>query len=274
MARGFRKGTSTTRKPPGSTQAPRGTNRNTGGVVDHALHDHAVHVIPWVILAMFWLVGTLLHAFVQYTWSRVGTVALILLATVGLVYSVIQTQQNRPGTALWHGVVTAVTGGVWLAVCTVTGFVTLDGTAVFGMNPHGFTISTFCVAGAALAVIWNTRITARKHGAELAEAIAQMQPEETPMEKAGHGGSVMMLRRVTEHRSEGTVRLSGGDTLKEFQRDILSVESAHGFPPNSMTVTQRVGQRDARICDVTVMHSNPIEDAQPWPGLLVGVTAK
>jgi hypothetical protein len=38
-----------------------------------------------------------------------------------------------------------------------------------------------------------------------------------------------------------------------------------------MTVHARQKSRNAQICDVTVMHENPIEDAQPWPGLLVGV---
>lgn len=257
--------------------APRGPNAGAGtragssGVVGHALHDHAVHFIPWVVLALFWLAGTCLHAFVDTSWSRTGTVALILVATIGIVFSVWQTNRSHTGTARWHGVTSAAFGGAWLSLCTITGFITLDTTAGWSFHTHGFTIATFAVGGAALAAIWDGRIHARHRVAELAEILAAQNPPDTPMKMAGHDGAALVLRRVSEFRSEGTLRLAPGDTIKEFQRDLASVESAHGLPPGSMTVTARPKSRNAQICDVTVMHGNPIEAAQPWPGLLVGV---
>jgi hypothetical protein len=259
------------------TRTPKTTGTNTvtrsgSGVVDHALHDHAVHFIPWVVLAAFAVAGTLLHLFAGTAWSRAGTVALILIATLGLTYSVWMTQRTRTGTARWHGVLTAGFGGGWLAVCTITGFITTPDWWSLQFEPHGFTIATWAVGGAGLAAVWNTRIHARHRETELAQLLAQQQPEPTPMENAGHKGAALSLRRVNEFRSEGTLTLAPGDTLKEFQRDIASVETAHGYPPGSMTVTQRPKSRDSRICDVTVMHLNPIEDPQPWPGLLVGAT--
>jgi hypothetical protein len=240
-------------------------------VVGHALHDHAVHFIPWVVCGLFGLAGTALHAFVETSWSRAGTIALILAATMGITYSVWQTNRSHTGTARWHGVTTTGFGGGWLALATATGTVTWGPGPGWSFTPHGFTLATFTVGGAALAVIWNGRIHARHRAAELAEILAAQNPIDTPMKMAGHEGAALALRRVSEFRSEGTLRLAPGDTLKEFQRDIASVESAHGFPPGSMSVTARPKSRNAQICDVTVMHLNPIEDAQPWPGLLVGV---
>jgi hypothetical protein len=236
------------------------------------LHDHAVHFIPWVVLGLFWLAGTVLHAFVETAWSRAGTVALIMVATIGMTYSVWQTQRSHTGTARWHGVATTAFGGAWLSLCTITGFITFTtGNAGWVFSTHGFTIATFFAGGSALAAIWNTRINARHRVAELAEILAAQNPPDTPMKMAGHDGASLALRRVSEFRSEGTLRLAPGDTMLEFQRDIASVESAHGFPPGSMKVYARPKSRNAQICDVTVMHLNPIEDAQPWPGLLVGV---
>lgn len=257
---------------PRNTGPSAGTGARSGsnGVVGHALHDHAVHFIPWVVLALFWLAGTALHAFVETSWSRAGTIALILLATIGITYSVWQTNRSHTGTARWHGVATTGFGGTWLAMCTATGFITITTGPRWAFTTHGFTIATFAVMGAALAVIWNGRIHARHRSAELAEILAAQNPPDTPMKMAGHEGASMALRRVSQFRSEGTLRLAPGDTLLDFQKDLRSVESAHGFPPDSMTVHARKGSRNAQICDVTVMHDNPIAAAQPWPGLLVG----
>lgn len=259
-----------------STATPSGGSRLTtrpgAGVVQHALHEQAVHFIPWFVLALFWLAGTLLHAFVVMTWSRIGTIVLILLATAGMSWSVWETNRSRTAQARWHGVLSTAFGGGWLALCTVTGFVTIDPAPndQWTLHAHGFTIATFCVFGAALSAVWNARINARHRQVELAELMANSTPEPTPMELAGHKGAVLKLKRVNMWRSEGTLYLAPGDTLTEFQRHIESVETAHGFPPGSMTVTRRPAAGNAQICDVVVMHLNPIEDAQPWPGLMVG----
>lgn len=255
-----------------TTTSTTGRGGRGGGVVDHALHDHAVHFIPWVILAVFWLAGTLLHAFVTLTWSRVGTVALILVSTMGLTYSVWATQRDRTGTARWHGVTTTALGGGWLALCTCTGFITIDGTMDhWAPHTHGFTIATFAVCGAALAAIWNTRITARRHAAELAALLAQQEPEVTRMEIAGHVGAVIRgLRQVNEFTQTGTLVLAPGDTLLEFQKDLQAVESAHGWPPGSVKVWQLDKTTNAQMCGISITIGNPLEHPQPWPGLLVG----
>lgn len=275
MARAWsnnRTGRAPTRVPaPRGPSAGTGTRTGSNGVVGHALHDHAVHFIPWVVLVLFWVAGTALHAFVETAWSRAGTVAMILVATAGIVFSVWQTNRTHTGTARWHGIVSAGFGGAWLSLCTITGFITIDTTtAGWAFGVHGFTIATFGVGGAALAAVWNGRIHARHRAAELADLLAAQNPPDTPMKMAGHDGAVMQLRRVSAYRSEGVLRLSPGDTLQDFQKDLRSVESAHGLPPGSMTVHARANSRNAQICDVTVMHDNPIADAQPWPGLLVG----
>lgn len=235
------------------------------------MHNHADHFIPWICWVVFGVAGMLLHAYISETWSRAGMVTLILLGTVGMTWSVWHTNAYSTPVARWHGVLSTALGGGWLAVCTITGMVTV----ATQVNPwvfstHGFTIATYLVLGPALAAVWNTRINHRHRSAELAELLAQQQPEETPMERAGHKGAVMRLRRLNQFRSEGTITLAPGDTLAEFQRDLRTIEGCHGFPPNSMTVTQRRGIGNALHCDVTVMHLNPIEDPQPWPGLVVG----
>ena len=254
-------------------------HRGTAGVVDHALHNHADHFIPWVVLGWFWLAGTVLHALISTAWSQVGTVALILLGTGVMVWSVHHTNRTRTATARWHGILTTLFGGLWLALCTITGFITFDpdptglwqwGDHTYSLTAHGFTIATYFALGVTSAAIWNTRINARHRQVEFEQWLAQQTPDTTPMERAGHKGAKLTLRRVDQWRSEGTLILADGDTLERFQKDLAAVETAHGFPPDSMTVTRRRGVSDARICDVTVMHGNPIEQAQPWPGLPAG----
>lgn len=279
MARGFR--SNRTYRSPGSGGAAGSPPRRGGGsgVVDHALHNNADHFIPWVVLLAFGLAGMVLHAFTATTWSLVGMVVLILLGTVGMTWSVWHTNLHRTATARWHGVLSTGLGGAWLALCTVTGMITFDldpqgmwlwSGQHYTTTVHGFTIATYFALGASLAAVWNTRINHRHRAAELAELLAQQKPEMTPMERAGHKGCVLTLRRVSDWRSEGTLVLAPGDTLQAFQSDITAVETAHGFRPNSLMVSQRKNSNNSAICDVTLMHGNPLEKAEPWPGLLVG----
>lgn len=271
----------TTRRAPGrrghgrpSAGHQRGSAQRygTSGVVNHALHDYAKHAIPWLAWALTLVVGVTLNAFASTSWSLVGVVTLLLVSTIGVTWAVWETCASKSALALWHGVATSVTGGLWLVMCTITGFVTVttgpDGAWVF--DAQGPTIGIWAIGGLMHLVLWHMRINARDRAAELAEYMASINPEPTKMELAGLPGASWSLRKVNEFRREGTLFLAPGQTYDDVTKHLEDIASAHDLPPGSIRAYQPKGTLNARKVRVDVMLGNPIADPIPWPGLLVG----
>lgn len=241
-------------------------------MVNHAMHDHAKHFIPWVTWLLMLGAGTGLSVYASTAWSLAGIVVLLLIGTAALVWSVWETCLDRSAVARWHGVVTVAAGGLWLVMCTVTGSVWVDTTDPRHWEFHaaGPTIGIWAVLGIALACSWNTRINSRDRAAELAEYLASQNPEPTPMDHAGLPGSLWRLKRINRFKSDGPIILGPGTTYDDLVKKLEDLASAYELPPGSIKAYQPKGTRNARRVHTTVMHENPLASQVPWPGLLVG----
>jgi hypothetical protein len=261
-------------RPPSMPRPSRhgGTRGPTGGVVNHAFHDHAKHFIPWVAWLMSWAAGTGLHFFASTSWSMVGVVTLLVLGTIGLTWSTWETCLSYSAVARWHGVITVNLVGAWLVMCTINGFITVDTSDPYGWvwSAHGPTIG-YWLLGGFLAASWNERIRAWEKAEAIAEAMAAMNPEPTPMEQAGLPGARWALKRINQWRSEGVLSLAPGQTYDNVVKKLEDLASAHDLPPHSVTAHQPKGIRSARKVHTTVMHDDPLQNSQPWPGLTVKV---
>lgn len=242
------------------------------GVVNHALHDYAKHAIPWLAWLMSLVAGITLNAFASTSWSLIGVVGLLLVSTLGIAWAVWEVCAEKSGFARWHSLLTVVTGGGWLVMCTITGFISVStgSNGVWDFDAQGPTIGIWTIGGLAHLVLWHVRINARDRAAELAEYMASVNPEPTPMDHAELPGAVWKLRRINRFRSEGILHLAPGQTYDDVVKHLGELESAHGLPPGSVKAFQPKGTLNARKVHTTVMHDNPIAEPIPWPGLLVG----
>lgn len=258
-------------RPPKTIGTPRGP---AGGVVNHAFHDHAKHFIPWVVLLLAWLAGTMLHVYATTTWSLAGTVFLLVTGTAGLAWSVWETCRDRGPVSRWHGFATVTLSGSWLVMATINGLIKVDTTDPSGWvwTAHGPTIG-YWFLGWFLAASWNARINARDRAVEAAEYLAAMNPEPTRMDNAGLPGARWTLRPVNEWRSEGQLFLAPGQTYGDVTKKLDDLASAHDLPPGSVLIDQPKGTNNARRVNVIVMHGDPLEAEHPWPGLHVKVGA-
>ena len=264
------------RGPVNSPHRGSATRYGTSGVVNHALHDYAKHAIPWLAWVMTAVTGITLNTFASTAWSLIGTVVLLLMSTFGVTWSVWMTCADRPAMSRWHGAATTLFGGLWLVMCTVTGFVTIADPSApeWDFEVHGPTIGIWAICGLALIASWHTRINARDRATEIAEYLASHNPDPTPMDHAGLPGATWQLRRVNEFCSEGTLLLAPGQTYDDVVKHLEDLASAHELPPGSIKAYQPKGTLNARRVRVHVTHRNPIADPIPWPGLSVKVGAR
>lgn len=269
-----RRGKTTTRRTP----MPRGGQPGgSGSVTKHAMHENANHLGPWLVLAVVGLLGLVLNALAPGGWGLVGTVALILAATGGLVWSAWATSAHRAKVARWHSVITCGLIGAWLAMCTVHGMAHIEwgqwangGWYVDGLNFSAWTILLYFIGGMTLAGAWNHRINVHQTDIKLAEIAAQQEPEPTPWSEAGFDQvRVISEKKINEYRTEGVLAI-GGTTLDQLQNAARRIEVENSWPRESLTLTEarRVGASiTSRRVHFAVMHSDPLANPVPWPGL-------
>lgn len=222
-------------------------------LVVSAVSKVGVLVPPWVVGGLVFVMAAVSHAKwgqpPAVTWATMaGT--LVTVGSGALTWAV-SHQRNLLGRA--HATGTAVAGGMWFTIATITG-VTADVT--FGM---------FFFGGGALAVWWNIRVVIRQNNGESGHVDPLANLFDQAKEKFGLGGARVRTREVTDHKVKGKMALPPGErTQSDVVKSTDRIESGMRLPPGAVLIS---GDRDdASQVHFTVTDPRVMDKPIPWPG--------
>lgn len=256
----------------GHTRRRYGPSRRAQSTWEHHEAQHAVYVGPWMLIFVAGFAGQIAHAL--YATSEGGKFLVLLgifFATVALSYVGYLDTHERTRLAIGHTLVTVISAGAWLCLAAVTGIFAWERTPLLDGRfslplplPQRPTLDLWLLGGAVLAVMWNMRQSARVSEARTLAMREQVGDDWT---EAGFPGTKGGVKRVNEYRSEGTGTVPKGVYLEQLQKNARSIESAMGWPSESLTLLPYGKGATSRRFRMVVMHQDPLEGSVEWPGV-------
>jgi hypothetical protein len=162
---------------------------------------------------------------------------------------------------------TIVLTGGWLILCSATGLVHLEAVSWAWWRmpmPSRPTLDLYVLGGISLCVAWNMRQGVHAKEARDRAALGDVMDE---WGEAGHPGVRGKLKNKNEYFDEGTLIIPRGDTLQSLQSSIKAIESAHDWPPGSLTLLPKGRGVSSRLVTARRMKRDPLADAVHWTGV-------
>jgi hypothetical protein len=208
---------------------------------------------PWAVALGAWLAAD--HAHQAWGGRGLATAAAVAGFTAGTLIvaaAAWAALRHRPVLLRAHSALSAVAGGAWACLATVTG-PGARGTSYLGL-----------LAAVTTCLTWNVR---RAHvppqdsgaAAKLSELFADAA------EPAGVKGAKMTVGEVSPRKARGIVRLVPGEhTAAELIKRLPNLESGMKIPPGSLTVAENRDRAD--LAELTLTDPRLMREPIPWPG--------
>lgn len=243
------------------------SRRKTASTASHVEAQQALYAAPWLLAVLIAVMGQALYAMWGNTpWQWLAQAGMTL--AVGCVaYAGFLNTKSRSGLALGHTVITIILTGIWLILCTGTGWINLEYVdwakwrVPILQRP---TFDLYILGTVVLCVMWNMRQGI--HAREAKDAALQGDTMDEWGE-AGVPGIRGYLRKKNDFFLEGTLILPRGMTIRDVQSHSERIESAKDWPSKSLTVLPRPGVMTARRITARVMLKDPLLTAVSWPGV-------
>ncbi|KAB2341512.1 DNA translocase FtsK [Actinomadura rudentiformis] len=219
-----------------------------------AVSKIGVLVPPWAILGLVTVVAAISHAKwgqpPAVTWATMAATLSTVVMT-GLTWAV-SHQRGLLGRV--HSTLTALFGGLWFTIATITGI----GTQI--------TLGMLFFGGGTLAVAWNIRAVIRQTPSLDGGSV---DPLAFVFDKAkdsfGLSGAKVRTTEVDDYKVKGKMALPAGEkTADDAIKNTAYIESGLKFPPGSVNVAR--DEDDASQAHVTISDPRIMKRPLPWPG--------